>query len=90
VGILLPLFAVNCAILGSSVFVQGREYGFDESIVFGFSSGAGWALAIIAMAAIRTKLKYSHIPSGLKGLGITMLVTGLMAIAFLSSAGIQL
>jgi len=64
--------------------------GFDESIVFGFSSGAGWALAIIAMAAIRTKLKYSHIPAGLKGLGITMLVTGLMAIAFLSFAGIQL
>jgi len=89
-GIFLPLIAVNCAILGSSLFMQEREYDFGESVVFGFSSGAGWALAIIAMAAIRTKLKYSHIPSGLKGLGITMLVTGLMAIAFLSFAGIQL
>lgn len=89
-GIFLPLIAVNCAILGSSLFMQEREYDFGESLVFGFSSGAGWAMAIIAMAAIRSKLKYSHIPDGLKGLGITMLVTGLMAIAFLTFAGIQL
>lgn len=89
-GIFLPLIAVNCAILGSSLFMQEREYSFGESAVFGLSSGAGWALAIIAMAAIRTKLKYSHVPGGLKGLGITMLLTGLMAIAFLSFGGIQL
>lgn len=89
-GIFLPLIAVNCAILGSSLFMVEREYTFDESIVFGFSSGVGWALAIIAMAAIRWKLRYSHIPRGLRGLGMTMLMTGLMAIAFLSFAGIQL
>ena len=89
-GIFLPLIAVNCAILGSSLFLVEREYAFDESVVFGFSSGAGWALAIIAMAAIRWKLRYSHIPDGLRGLGITMLMTGLMAIAFMSFAGIQL
>lgn len=89
-GIFLPLIAVNCAILGSSLFMVERDYGFDESIVFGFSSGAGFALAIVAMAAIRTKLQYANIPSGLRGLGITMLMTGLMAIAFLTFAGIQL
>jgi Na+-transporting NADH:ubiquinone oxidoreductase subunit E len=89
-GIFLPLIAVNCAILGSSLFMVEREYDFGESVVFGFSSGLGWALAIIAMAAIRYKLRYSHIPSGLRGLGITMLVTGLMAIAFMAFAGIQL
>ena len=89
-GIFLPLIAVNCAILGSSLFMQEREYNFGESVVFGFSSGAGWALAIVAIAAIRTKLPDSNIPAGLKGLGITMLMTGLMAIAFLSFAGIQL
>ena len=89
-GIFLPLIAVNCAILGSSLFMQERGYDFGEAVVFGFSSGMGWAMAIIAMAAIRSKLKYSHIPAGLKGLAITMLVTGLMAIAFLSFAGIQL
>ena len=89
-GIFLPLIAVNCAILGSSLFMVEREYDFGESVVFGFSSGAGWALAIIAMAAIRWKLRYSHIPQGLRGLGITMLMTGLMAIAFMSFAGIQL
>jgi Na+-transporting NADH:ubiquinone oxidoreductase subunit E len=89
-GIFLPLIAVNCAILGSSLFMVEREYSFGESVVFGFGSGMGWALAIVAMAAIRTRLKYSHIPAGLKGLGMTMLMTGLMAIAFLSFAGIQL
>lgn len=89
-GIFLPLISVNCAILGSSLFLVEREYDFGESLVFGFSSGVGWALAIIAMAAIRTKLQYSHVPKGLRGLGMTMIVTGLMAIAFMSFAGIQL
>jgi len=89
-GIFLPLIAVNCAILGSSLFLVERDYDFGESVVFGFSSGTGFALAIVSMAAIRTKLQYAHIPSGLKGLGITMLMTGLMAIAFLTFAGIQL
>lgn len=89
-GIFLPLIAVNCAILGSSLFMVEREYDFGESIVFGFSSGTGFALAIVTMAAVRYKLQYAHIPPGLKGLGITMLMTGLMAIAFLTFAGIQL
>ena len=89
-GVFLPLIAVNCAILGSSLFMVEREYTASESLVFGFSSGMGFAIAIIAMAAIRWKLRYSHIPAGLRGLGITMLMTGLMAIAFMSFAGIQL
>ena len=89
-GIFLPLIAVNCSILGSSLFLVEREYNFTESLVFGFSSGIGWALAIVAMAAIRYKLQYSNVPSGLRGLGITMITTGLMAIAFMAFAGIQL
>lgn len=89
-GIFLPLIAVNCAILGSSLFMVEREYTFVESVVFGASSGVGWALAIVSMAAIRQRLQYSHIPDGLRGLGITMLTTGLMAIAFMAFAGIQL
>ncbi len=89
-GIFLPLIAVNCAILGASLFMQEREYAFGESVVFGTSSGIGWALAIVSMAAIRYRLRYSHVPAGLKGLGITMLMTGLMAIAFMAFAGIQL
>ncbi|MCB9664990.1 MAG: NADH:ubiquinone reductase (Na(+)-transporting) subunit E [Alphaproteobacteria bacterium] len=89
-GIFLPLIAVNCAILGGSLFMVEREYTFWESVVYGFSSGAGWALAIVAMAAIRQKLLYSNVPPGLRGLGITMLTTGLMAIAFMAFAGIQL
>lgn len=89
-GIFLPLIAVNCAILGSSLFMVEREYTFVESTVFGLSSGIGWALAIVSMAAIRQRLQYSHIPDGLRGLGITMLTTGLMAIAFMAFAGIQL
>lgn len=89
-GIFLPLIAVNCAILGTSLFLVEREYDFGESLVFGFSSGVGWALAIISMAAIRYKLRYSNVPQGLRGLGITMLTTGLMAIAFMAFAGIQL
>lgn len=89
-GIFLPLIAVNCAVLGASLFMDQRDYGFVESIVFGFSSGAGWALAIITMAALRYKLRYHNIPGPLQGLGITMLTTGLMAIAFMAFAGIQL
>jgi Na+-transporting NADH:ubiquinone oxidoreductase subunit E len=89
-GIFLPLIAVNCAILGSSLFMAERDYSLGESVVFGLGSGVGFALAIVAMAAIREKLRYSHVPDGLKGLGITMLITGLMAMAFMTFAGIQL
>ena len=89
-GIFLPLIAVNCAILGASLWMQEREYSLAESVVFGFGSGIGWLLAIIALAAIREKLKYSDVPDGLKGLGITFLLTGLMGIAFMSFMGIQL
>jgi len=89
-GIFLPLIAVNCAILGSSLFMVEREYSFIESVVFGFGSGFGWALAIVAMAAIREKITYSNVPAGLRGLGITMITTGLMAMGFMIFAGIQL
>jgi len=89
-GIFLPLIAVNCAILGASLWMAERDYSLTEATVFGFSSGIGWLLAIIALAAIREKLKYSDVPDGLKGLGITMLLTGLMGIAFMSFMGIQL
>jgi Na+-transporting NADH:ubiquinone oxidoreductase subunit E len=89
-GIFLPLIAVNCAILGSSLFMDQREYNLAESAVYGFSSGIGWFLAIIALAAIRERLKYSNVPDGLKGLGITMLITGLMGIAFMSFMGISI
>lgn len=89
-GIFLPLIAVNCAILGASLFMAERDYTFGESMVFGVGSGIGWALAIIAMAAIRAKLKYSNIPNSLKGLGITMIITGLMAMGFMCFAGISL
>jgi Na+-transporting NADH:ubiquinone oxidoreductase subunit E len=89
-GIFLPLIAVNCAILGSSLFMVERSYDFGETVVFGLGSGIGWALAIVAMAAIRTKIRYSNVPPGLRGLGITMLITGLMALAFQCFAGIQL
>lgn len=89
-GIFLPLIAVNCAILGGSLFMAERDYHFDQSLVYGVASGAGWALAITAMAGIRKKLRYSHIPDGLKGLGMTMIITGLMALGFMSFAGINL
>ncbi len=89
-GIFLPLITVNCAILGGSLFMVERSYGAAESVVFGFGSGAGWALAICSMAAIRKKLRYSHLPAGLKGLGITMIMTGLMAMAFMCFSGINL
>ena len=89
-GIFLPLIAVNCAILGASMFLVERSYTLTESFVFGASSGVGWAIAIMAMAAIRYKLRYSNVPAGLRGLGITMITTGLMAIAFMAFAGISL
>jgi len=89
-GIFLPLIAVNCAILGSSLFMGERDYTFFEAVVFGLSSGFGWYLAILTMSAIRYKLRYSNIPNGLRGLGITMILTGLLAIAFLSFSGINL
>ena len=89
-GIFLPLIAVNCAILGSSLFMVQREYTLAEATVFGFSSGVGWFLAIVALAAIREKLKYSNVPNGLKGLGITMLITGLMGLGFMSFIGISI
>ncbi len=89
-GIFLPLIAVNCAILGSSLFMVQRDYTVVEATAFGFGSGTGFFLAIIALAAIREKLKYSHVPNGLKGLGITMLITGLMGLAFKSFIGISI
>ncbi len=89
-GIFLPLIAVNCAILGSSLFMAQRDYTVAEATVFGFGSGFGFFLAIIALAAIREKLKYSNVPNGLKGLGITMLITGLMGMAFMSFMGISI
>lgn len=89
-GIFLPLITVNCAILGGSLFMVERQYTFPETLVYGFASGAGWALAIVAMGAIRKKLRYSNIPPGLRGLGITMIVTGLMAMTFMLFSGINL
>ena len=89
-GVFLPLIAVNCAILGASLFMVERDYGVAESAVFGVGSGIGFALAIVALAAIREKMKYSDVPPPLRGLGITFVVTGLMAIGFMSFAGIQL
>ena len=81
---------MNCAILGGSLFMVERDYNFAQSVVFGFGSGFGWALAIVALAGIREKLKYSNVPPGLRGLGITFIIVGLMALAFMSFAGIQL
>jgi len=89
-GIFLPLITVNCAILGASLFMVERDYNFTESVVYGASSGVGWALAIVALAGIREKLKYSDVPDGLQGLGITFITVGLMAMGFLAFSGIQL
>lgn len=89
-GIFLPLIAVNCAILGASLFLVERDYGFGESVVFGFGAGLGWAIAIVAMAAMRHKIRYSNIPRGLRGLGMTFILTGLMAMAFMCFSGISL
>jgi Na+-transporting NADH:ubiquinone oxidoreductase subunit E len=89
-GIFLPLITVNCAILGGSLFMVERNYDLGESIVYGFGSGAGFALAIVALAGVREKLKYSDVPDGLQGLGITFISVGLMSMAFMVFSGIQL
>jgi Na+-transporting NADH:ubiquinone oxidoreductase subunit E len=89
-GIFLPLITVNCAILGASLFMVERNYTFSESVVYGFGAGTGFALAIIALAGVREKMKYSNVPKGLVGTGIVFIVTGLMAIAFMLFSGIQL
>jgi Na+-transporting NADH:ubiquinone oxidoreductase subunit E len=89
-GIFLPLITVNCAILGASLFMVERHYNFGESVVYGFGAGVGWALAIVLLAGIREKLKYSDVPDGLQGLGITFIVVGLMSLGFMSFAGVQL
>ena len=89
-GVFLPLIAVNCAILGTALFMVERNYTLMESIVFGAGSGTGWMLAIVSMAAIRNKVKYSDVPEGLKGFGITMIIAGLMAMTFMMFSGITL
>jgi Na+-transporting NADH:ubiquinone oxidoreductase subunit E len=89
-GVFLPLIAVNCVILGGSLFMQERDYTFAESVVFGVGSGLGFAIAIVAMAAVREKLAYSNVPAGLKGLGITFVTASLISIAFMMFSGIQL
>jgi Na+-transporting NADH:ubiquinone oxidoreductase subunit E len=88
-GVFLPLIAVNCVILAGSLFMQERDYTLAESAVYGVGSGLGWAIAIVAMAAIREKMTYSNVPAGLKGLGITFVTAGLMSIAFMVFSGIQ-
>ena len=89
-GVFLPLIAVNCAILGASLFMVERDYNLAESTVFGIGNGIGWALAVVAMAALREKMRYSNVPSGLRGLGMAFILTGLMAIGFMAFSGIQL
>ena len=89
-GVFLPLITVNCAILGASLLMVERDYNFAESAVFGLGSGVGWALAITALAGIREKLKYSDVPGGLQGLGITFIIVGLMSLGFMSFGGIDI
>ncbi len=89
-GIFLPLITVNCAILGGTLFMVERDYNFAESITYGIGSGIGWALAITALAGVREKLKYSDVPDGLQGLGITFITVGLMSLGFMAFSGIQL
>ena len=89
-GVFLPLITVNCAILGGSLFMVERDYDFGESVVYGVGSGFGWALAIVALAGLREKLKYSDVPPGLEGLGIAFMTAGLMSLAFMSFSGVQL
>ncbi len=89
-GIFLPLITVNCAILGGTLFMVERNYDFGETMVFGFGSGFGWALALVGLAGIREKLKYSDVPEGLQGLGITFIIVGLMSMSFMGFSGIRL
>ena len=89
-GVFLPLITVNCAILGGSLFMVERDYTFGESAVYGISSGLGWALAVVALAGVREKLKYSDVPKGLQGLGITFITVGLMSMGFMAFSGVQL
>ena len=89
-GVFLPLITVNCAIMGASLFMVERDYNFGESLVYGIGAGVGWALAIVALAGIREKLKYSDVPEGLRGLGITFITVGLMSLGFMSFSGISL
>jgi len=89
-GVFLPLITVNCAIMGASLFMVERDYNFGESLVYGLGAGVGWALAIVALAGIREKLKYSDVPEGLRGLGITFITVGLMSLGFMSFSGISL
>lgn len=89
-GVFLPLITVNCAILGAVLFMVERDYTFGESVVYGAGAGVGWALAIAALAGIREKLKYSDVPAGLQGLGITFITAGLMSLGFMSFSGVQL
>jgi len=89
-GVFLPLITVNCAIMGASLFMVERDYNFSESVVYGVGAGVGWALAITALAGIREKLKYSDVPAGLQGLGITFMTVGLMSLGFMSFSGVSL
>ncbi len=89
-GVFLPLITVNCAIMGAALFMVERDYTFGESVVYGLGAGTGWALAIVALAGIREKLKYSDVPAGLQGLGITFIIVGLMSLGFMSFSGVQL
>ncbi|MGH1460671.1 MAG: NADH:ubiquinone reductase (Na(+)-transporting) subunit E [Neptuniibacter sp.] len=89
-GVFLPLITVNCAIMGAALFMVERDYTFGESVVYGISAGIGWALAITALAGIREKLKYSDVPEGLRGLGITFITVGLMSLGFMSFSGVSL
>jgi len=89
-GVFLPLITVNCAIMGASLFMVERDYQFGESVVYGIGAGVGWALAIAALAGIREKLKYSDVPKGLQGLGITFMTVGLMSLGFMSFSGVSL
>jgi Na+-transporting NADH:ubiquinone oxidoreductase subunit E len=89
-GVFLPLITVNCVIMGGSLFMQERDYHFSESVVYGLGSGFGWAMAIVVLAAVKEKLKYSDVPEGLRGLGITFITVGLMSLGFMSFGGISL